>query len=231
MERIYSYVLRYDEGAAPNPFWGVCTLTICKPAIRRTAKVGDWVIGTGSKKSKINNGNTYDFTGKIVYAMKVTKILSLKDYDEFCREELPNKIPNWNAKDWKKRIGDCIYDYSIGDKPTIRKSVHNELNRERDLSGLNSLLSTHFYYFGEKPQPLPNNLNRLIKKSQGHLKIEVPELIENFEHWISQFEKNRIYANPQLKHEFDKGLSEEQISKCSTRHKKDDSDEKEKIIC
>lgn len=38
---IYSYVLRTDDGAAPNPFWGTCTLTICKPVIRRTAHIGD----------------------------------------------------------------------------------------------------------------------------------------------------------------------------------------------
>ena len=49
MSKIYSYVLRIDDGAAPNPFWGLCTLTICKPAIRRNAQIADWIIGTGSK--------------------------------------------------------------------------------------------------------------------------------------------------------------------------------------
>ena len=46
MPNLFSYVLRYDDGAAPNPFWGTCTLAICKPAIRRKANLGDWVVGT-----------------------------------------------------------------------------------------------------------------------------------------------------------------------------------------
>ena len=40
---IYSYVLRIDDGAAPNPFWEICTLTICKPVIRRNAEY--WRLG------------------------------------------------------------------------------------------------------------------------------------------------------------------------------------------
>jgi len=60
-------VLRVDSGAAPNPFWGVCTLVICKPAIRRAAQVGDWVVGAGSGHSRIG-----DIRGKVVYTMQVT---------------------------------------------------------------------------------------------------------------------------------------------------------------
>jgi hypothetical protein len=67
MTKIYSYVLRIDDGAATNPFWGLCTLTICKPAIRRNAQIGDWVIGTGSKNTKLKDGKIYDFSGSIVY--------------------------------------------------------------------------------------------------------------------------------------------------------------------
>ena len=61
--KLYSYCLKHDRGAAPNPFWGVCTLVICKPVIRRTADVGDWVVGFGSKNSPIG-----DVSGKVVYA-------------------------------------------------------------------------------------------------------------------------------------------------------------------
>ena len=43
MARIHSYVVRYDSGFAPNPFYGYCTLATCKPNIRRSADIGDWV--------------------------------------------------------------------------------------------------------------------------------------------------------------------------------------------
>lgn len=54
MKTIYSYVLSTDDGAEPNPLWGICTLTICKLAIRRIAKNGDWVIGVGSANVEVS---------------------------------------------------------------------------------------------------------------------------------------------------------------------------------
>ncbi|WP_259016597.1 Nmad2 family putative nucleotide modification protein [Emticicia fluvialis] len=87
MTKIYSYVLRLDDGSAPNPFGGICTLTICKPVIRRTARVGDWVIGTGSKNVVIEKGTRpIDFSDSLVYAMKITDIKTLQAYDEYCKK-------------------------------------------------------------------------------------------------------------------------------------------------
>jgi len=45
MQKLFSYIIPIDDGPAPNPFGDICTLAICKPAIRRKAQVGDWVIG------------------------------------------------------------------------------------------------------------------------------------------------------------------------------------------
>jgi hypothetical protein len=97
--------------------------------------------------------------------------------------------------------------------------------------GLNALLSTHFYYFGEEPRPLPDNLRVIIKKNQGHLKIEKQDIIETFEHWIQQFEKNKIIGDPQLKHEFDRVISDDYSVSCSIRDLEDDKYEGEERIC
>jgi hypothetical protein len=132
MTKIYSYVLRIDDGAAPNPFWELCSLTICKPAIRINAQVEDWVIGTGSKNVKLSDGKYYDFSESLVYAMKISDIKTLSEYDSFCQTSLINKIPKWKTKDWRLRVGDCIYDYSNGNHPIIRKGVHNE-ETEREI--------------------------------------------------------------------------------------------------
>lgn len=217
-QKLYSYVLRYDDGAAPNPFWKICSLTICKPDIRRKANVGDWVIGTGSKNSRLKDGNTYDFSDSIVYAMRVTKKLLLEHYDNFCRKHLPKKLPKWFNRDYRLRLGDCIYDYTKGNPPKLRKSVHNLDNIERDLGGMFSLLSTHFYYFGEEPRLLPKELNHIIRRGQKHLVFDDMTIIDKFEKWISKFAKNKIYAQPQLRFEFDVAPSDEQISKCAKRH-------------
>lgn len=127
-------------------------------------------------------------------------------------------------------MGDCIYDYSKATDPIMRKGVHNEKNKIKDLSGQKALLSDHFYYFGEEARIIPTELKGIIKKNQGHLKIENKELIHIFLKWIKKFKKNKIYADPQLRYVFDLAPTDDQIIKCSTDHLKDDKNEKEEII-
>jgi hypothetical protein len=74
--RLFTYTTRVDDGAAPNPFRGMCSLAICKPGIRRVAKKGDWVVGLGSK-----NAHSGDLSNRLVYAMRVEDVLSLEAYD------------------------------------------------------------------------------------------------------------------------------------------------------
>jgi len=198
--KIYSYVLKIDDGAAPNPFGGVCTLTICKPKIRKLSSVGDWVIGTGSKNAKLSDGSTQDFSNCLVYAMKISEKKYLKKYDEWCNENMQIKIPKFNSKNMIDQRGDCIYDFSDF-PPKLRQSVHTEKNRKTDTSGKYSLLSTHFYYFGEKPIIIPNELKCIIKQNRGHLvkndKNE-PEIVNRFLEWINKYPINICNA-PQLK--------------------------------
>src|SRR5215213_1405668 len=124
--KLYSYCLRYDGGAAPNPYWGTCTLVICKGAIRRAAEIGDWIVGLGSANSPIG-----DISTSVVYAMKVTSKLTMKEYDQFCQTSLPNKIPQWGSQDFRLRKGDCVYDYGTREYPKMRRAVHNEVHRRR----------------------------------------------------------------------------------------------------
>ena len=224
MTRLFSYVLRYDCGAAPNPFWGTCTLAICKPAIRRKAEVGNWVVGTGSMNSPIGN-----VSGRLVYAMKVTNKMTLKEYDHFCRQYLPEKIPNWFNGSFEERVGDCIYDYSNGQTPELRPSVHTELNLELDLSGEFVLLSEGFYYFGNNPIPLVEDLAPIVKTNQGHKTVESTALIESFESWICRFPRNQLNGQPQLKEELTAGLDVR--SQCSYNDYEEDESSSEEVVC
>jgi hypothetical protein len=221
--RLFSYILRIDDGAAPNPFWGLCTLTICKPRIREKAKPGDWVVGTGSKRVRQKNGTFKDYSNHLIYAMKVTCTKSLKEYDTFCKTKFKKKIPKYyNRNDYRLRMGDCIYDYSNRTTPTLRPSVHKEKNIKTDLSGLNSLLSDHFYYFGNNPVIVPSYLKTIIKKNQGHKKIENQELIDKFINWISQYKKNKLYGQPQLKYRLEVLADKNICNICATKHLNDD---------
>jgi hypothetical protein len=98
MPTLFSYCLRYDLGSAPNPFWGLCTLAICKPRIRQSAHIGDWVVGTGSAASLLKNNAT-----SVVYAMRVTGKLTMEAYDQFSRSHLPTKMPQPSSTNPRRR--------------------------------------------------------------------------------------------------------------------------------
>jgi Nucleotide modification associated domain 2 len=105
MARLYSYCLPVDDGAAPNPFWGTCTLVICKPAIRRTARVGDWIAGTGAINAYLDRRRMTDLSGKLVYAMKVTRKMTMEEYDRHAQTTLPEKVPARGHRDRRRRLG------------------------------------------------------------------------------------------------------------------------------
>lgn len=206
MAILYSYCIPVDDGAAPNPYWGVCTLAICKPVIRRNAKIGDWVVGTGSKK--------YGMQNKVVYAMKITDVKTLKEYDNLCKIKYPNKIPELSNKDLRKRAGDCIYFYEKG-KLVQRKGVHAAGNYSTDTNGKNVLLSEHFFYFGDQPIELPIELLPIIKQGQGHKSRSNSKHVNTFIEWIEKNVRTKKYLN---KHKGVPFLLEQTFAKGNTNH-------------
>jgi Nucleotide modification associated domain 2 len=185
MPSLYSYCIPYDDGAAPNPFWGVCTLVICKPAIRKTARVGDWIAGTGAKFARRGDRGTRDMSGHLIYAMKVTQKMTMAAYDAYTRTKLQKKIPSWRSSDRLRRVGDSIYDFS-GKKVVQRKSVHTEENVDTDLGGKYALLSTHFYYFGDQAISLPPDLRAIAQNRQGHRRTLNDPYVDQFIRWIER---------------------------------------------
>lgn len=193
MPTLYSYVVATDSGAAPNPFGSVCTLVICKPDIRRTAKIGDWIVGTGSVCSPMG-----DLQGQVVYAMRVSAKIPMSAYDELAREHIPIKVPGGDSPSPLSRVGDAIYDFSETPPRLQRSSVHCEEDRGRDLGGEYALLSEHFYYFGAQAKPLPDRLQPIVKKGQGHRSNANDDHVEDFIEWIEGLgeEPNRIHGRP-----------------------------------
>jgi hypothetical protein len=200
--RLFSYCILVDDGAAPNPYWGICTLTICKPVIRRVAEVGDWVLGIGSQ-----NVDGVNYSGKLVYAMEITEVLGLSDYDQFCTNSLRGKIPNLNSRDYRKKVGDCIYDFTENSRGTQRLSVHGPANKAKDLRGKHALLSDHFFYFGSNAIPIPERFSLLIRQGQGHQSDKNNPIKFEFIEWLTtKFKPNKLYGEPQVNLRFAEDL-------------------------
>jgi hypothetical protein len=158
--KAYSYIVTYDTGFSPNPFHGYCTLACCKPAIRRTAKKGDWVIGLSPK----DDGN------RIVYLMRIDE--TPRTYAEYWRDKrFVAKRPRFDDGVVAK-CGDNIYEPQ-GPGYRQLKSMHskNELenleNKAHDLRGKYVLISETFAYFGSEPLELPLELAAMAP-GRGH---------------------------------------------------------------
>jgi hypothetical protein len=155
MDKIYlfSYKLEHDSGFAPNPFGGVLTLATCKPCIRKSKKIGDWIAGFTSKKL---NGAEVG-SEKLIYLMRVTTKISIGDY--FNDPKYKDKIPNKNSK--KCWVGDNIYRPKISmpssyrDYELIQNSSHDDSDIKKDISGQYVLISNEFYYFGRNALEIP----------------------------------------------------------------------------
>ncbi|WP_157755115.1 hypothetical protein [Variovorax boronicumulans] len=225
--RLYTYTLRVDDGAAPNPYGGVCTLTICKPVIRRTADIGDWVVGLGPKRAPGN----HDLSNHVIYAMCVSDVLSLEDYDAHCRECLPSKIPDWHPDaPFEHQVGDCIY-YPRGHGLAQRRGVHNKGNEKVDHDGVNALLADRvFFYFGQRAVELPKNLEAIMHNTQGH-KVNANEALKDrFVEWaLGGFGRGLhpriLYGDPLHKHLVRPGREKATWSACGKRRIVSEQDE------
>ncbi|TNB88511.1 hypothetical protein FHJ31_03930 [Pseudomonas sp. Fig-3] len=150
---VFSYKLVRDYGFAPNPFHGICTLGTCKPQIRRSAKVGDIIVGCGSTALKLE--------GRIIFAMRVSHKLSFQEYWE--HEAFQIKRPNLHSSK-SMAYGDNIY-HRDGEAWIQEDSHHSfvggEVNHEnllRDTSSDNVLIGEEFVYWGSSAVKLPDHL-------------------------------------------------------------------------
>lgn len=170
MTKYYSYVIPRDFGFAPNPFGEHCTLATCKPSIRKSAEIGDWIIGTSSI---INQKQP-----KLIYAMQVTGKMSFNEY--YNSPDFQYKKPVMNGS-LKKMYGDNIYHQKIGrdwHQDDSHHSLENgEINRHnliRDTSTTSTvLISSNFYYFGKDAFKIPSNYSaKLCKRGPGHRYVD-----------------------------------------------------------
>lgn len=185
---LHSYVVRYDSGFAPNPFYGYCTLATCKPKIRAAAQIGDWIVGSGSKSADATQA------GRLVYAMRVEEALSWEQYSADAR--FKSKQP-FRRGSRKQSCGDNIYFRTDPHVPwQQRDSFHSREDGSADPAhvkrdtGVNRVLvSQQFLYIGGDGPMLPDICDArgrsLCKTGIGHSKFDDPVLIRDFVAWLT----------------------------------------------
>lgn len=194
MANAYIYVVDRDFGFAPNPFFGRCTLATCKPIIRRTAQIGDWVIGVG--------GTRLNATGKCIFAMQVTESVNFDQY--WSSKQYIDKRPIRNGSNCKM-VGDNIYRKDSGSNRWIQADSHhslsdgrpNQKNIENDTQTDRVLISKNFYYFGKSAPSIDTYLRKIGYQNQrNHRVYPIDECQELFEWLKSNHTPNLILSDP-----------------------------------
>jgi hypothetical protein len=209
--RVFSYVVVWDHGFAPNPYHGYLTLACCKPRIRSTAKPGDWIVGTTSHARFPHLG------GRLLFAAQVAEVLSFEQYWNDAR--FAKKKPNPTGTR-KQTCGDNIYDFSSPMNPHQLHSRHSHIDgsedleaKKHDLGGKNVLVARNFIYFGRDAIELPSSLQPLIKKGPGHKSNFDKNLIGEFLKFINKHHKDQkgeVRGDP-----LDMDMSASECRKCS----------------
>jgi len=162
---LYSYVIEHDLGFAPNPFHGVCTLACCKPRIRKYAKLGDYILGTGAADPEL--------TGFLTYWMRVDEIITFDEY--WAGARFRRKKPIMTGTTYL-RYGDNIYHRDGGDTYKQADSFHSREDGSVSLGDLHRdtgttdrvLVGHEFAFFGRRGIEIPAELGFVVKKGPGH---------------------------------------------------------------
>jgi hypothetical protein len=173
--RTYVYKLTSDRGGAPcappavTGEEAMLTLSICKPAIRRTAQVGDRILGITSHA--LARAESYPL-GAVIYAAKVTATMDPREY--YAERSAFAARP------------DCIYEFHQANGRFMhrgRTRLHeNSAYEARDIGrypyyrNARTLLSAEFRYFGAAAVVIPARLGMLRRMAealgQGHRVFE-----------------------------------------------------------
>ena len=183
--QVWSYVIVVDDGGAPNFERPATTLAICKPSIRRKAKVGDLVIA---------------FTGQslcwephaVRWAGIVAESLPFKDYWDDPRFQ--NKKPNV-----ARTKPDNIYYPKGSELLQIKNEKHGPKNVTTDLRGERVLIFKPSWKFNytSPDAVLPEKFGlRITGVRRGHRKRTIsPAQWCELKAWLDSAPRDRQVQN------------------------------------
>lgn len=127
MTKVWRYVVRYDDGLAPCIEGDFCTLTCCKPGIRKHASKDDWIVGFHSNKFG---------DAMLCYTMRITE-----DPIPYAKYWSDPRFANRRDNIYRPVNGRLAW------VPNRYRDHEEEDNLARDHSGANALVSGEYWYF------------------------------------------------------------------------------------
>lgn len=170
MPTLFAYVMTDDDGSAPNPFHGFCTLALCMPMTRGAAQVGDYVVGLAGKR--LRKGGDWRF----IYAMQVLEAMT---FDEYW-QRFPAKR---QGKSGIRALGDNRGTAVAGTDRVLIGEKFAYWGRET------RLVPARLRFLPPAFEPLePGGRPRAC----GHRRIDDPEKVEAFREWFKGEQKGQL---------------------------------------
>jgi len=188
--KLLKYVMRSDSGLAPNPYFGVCSLALCTPNhMNANLSPGDWVVGHSCKS-----------TGRrLVYAMRLTKVLSMDDYFK----AFPDKHPD-PCGSIEQQYGDNMYFREAGRWSRLPSAEHNSVGSFQQDQGRRVYLAEgadSFWYFGaahpmSELRMVADLFPWLIQDRHGFQYVRDVDRIQQFSEWLTSFGQRGLVGEP-----------------------------------
>jgi hypothetical protein len=180
MTRLFRYILTHDRGMAPCIDDDRLSLAVCKPRIRASAKVGDWVAGFCSVSGKPERKKP---RGMLAYIGRVAEKLDVGEYE----------------RRHGKRA-DAIYrELEDGFFHRKRPEYHDEARKiRRDLrADVLVFERRETWYFGDRPVLLPDEFHALCAEGIGHKVNGATEpQIERLVTWLRERSPPGLHGSP-----------------------------------
>jgi hypothetical protein len=185
--KVFVYKVTVDDGIAPCPQDGLLTLGVCKPAIRRNARRGDYLVGVGSIPH---------YGGKLIYVAQVDAPIPGSQYYHHGGSY-------WSRWDciYKFRAGRYVWQNRGGRRVHLPDEMPAQKNRDVGFCGhrANAIIlpCSRFVYFGrdqagysqEVWSQFPHIEARVRPLKQSHLvhhSSTFQQDLEKFCDWVLQ---------------------------------------------
>jgi Nucleotide modification associated domain 2 len=169
-------------------------LATCKPRIRKHTSIGDYILGTGSKKR--------DQHGRVVYLMRVGAITTFDKY--WAGRQYARKKSLMNGS-----LAQCYGDNIYHRDPETGKWIQEDSFHSREFGELHEenlktdtgttdqvLVGDWFVYWGGDGPKVPPDFTHMVQTTQGHRTIKVQAEIDAFVDWVNSVGDEGLSGDP-----------------------------------
>ena len=155
-------------------------MAVCKPRIRSTCSIGDWIIGVSAKSHGVR---------RLLFVFRVDEKLTYRQYwsDRRFRDRRPTGVHDHADNRYRPAHPTAAYPYDVRQVPSQHafidlsgRVVQSWYNFHSDMSGKFVLVSQQFWYFGAQPLEIRHarvrKALRMDTLQQGHVLAPVSAL-------------------------------------------------------